>query len=138
MIVEELLTPRFKVIAGYPDSKTAVGEIFTLKFRPNNGNVYGIEILGTAGIWDQAYFERYPHLFKKLEWWEERELEQMPLHVKDAFIPSASEYHKVYKVVFDFETNTIILDHCRFTLLPMLHRVLPATEQEYIKNNRPK
>jgi len=127
MSVEELLLPRFKVIASYPDSKTAVGEIFTLKFRPHNGNVYGIEISGTAGIWDEAYFERYPHIFRKLEWHEERADEDMPQYVKHPKIgvmKVADKKHDYREWHVDGE-----IEH-RFAKKGW---GIPATEEEYLK-----
>jgi len=65
MTVEELLMPRYKVIADYPSSPYYVGEI---KDRLGD-NV-------------AAHFAKYPHLFRKLNWWEERKVEDMPEYVK--------------------------------------------------------
>ena len=60
----ELLKPRFKVIADYPKSVFKVGETLhgDLIYCDTNGPKYS----------------DYPHLFRKLNWWEERKKEDMP------------------------------------------------------------
>ena len=64
MTVEELLMPRYKVIADYPgmDDSYEIGEVLKPAY---------------TGIVDA-----YPHLFRKLNWWEERKVEDMPEYVK--------------------------------------------------------
>ena len=71
---EELLKPRYKVIADYPKSIHPIGTIY------NCG--------GTSE--DLLYCDRdgprmrdYPHLFKPLAWWEDRKVEEMPEYVKE-------------------------------------------------------
>ena len=109
MTVEELLMPRYKVIADYPSSPYYVGEI---KDRLGD-NV-------------AAHFAKYPHLFRKLNWWEERKVEDMPDYVKwDVGIyPTWKKIMKVDKWnsngSFDHENVTISVINC-----------FPATEQQY-------
>jgi len=64
--IDDLLRPRYKVIADYPDNEFEVGEILPDDVVSNEED----EIL------------KYPHLFKKLEWWEERQISEMPEYVK--------------------------------------------------------
>lgn len=67
----DLMSQRFKLIADYPTNTLTVGTVI------NN----------------EAYFHicvQYPHLFKKLEWWEERDKSEMPKYVK-----YREGYHKV-------------------------------------------
>lgn len=64
MTAEELLKPRFEVIADYPMSNYKVGEIIECK-----GNR-----IGTFNK-DKV---KYPHLFRKMNWWEKRTKEEMP------------------------------------------------------------
>jgi hypothetical protein len=71
MTVEELLKPRYKVIADYPGNH--YGNIGTILDRdwaqyPNDDETQ-------PAIWR---ISQYPHLFKKLKWWEERKLNDMP------------------------------------------------------------
>lgn len=54
MTVKQLLQPRYKVIADYPDSPHEIDDI--LELTTNNWRIC----------------ECYPHIFKKLEWWENR------------------------------------------------------------------
>lgn len=87
---EELLKPRYKVIADYPGCKFKIGNILT----------YVREIAQTYDLWRNektgveiiySGFGAFPHLFKKLEWWEDREPGEMPEYVKG--------YDRVYKMV---------------------------------------
>lgn len=80
MTPTELMKPRYKVIADWPDnSKHKIGNII------NAGNVE----------WPENYCEwldNFPHLFKKLEWWEERNENELPAWIKcnsrsDDFLP---------------------------------------------------
>lgn len=73
MTVEDLLKPRYKVIADFPMSICKVGEIL----EPQGKYFPVIE----GGYWNIEIY-KYPHLFKKLEWWEEREESDMPEYVK--------------------------------------------------------
>lgn len=69
-MIHELLIPRYKVIADWPNSIYKIGSILIGK---DNGLYYN-------GV-NHANFinpENYPHLFRKLEWWEERTPEEMP------------------------------------------------------------
>lgn len=70
MTTEELLKPRYKVIADYPGSQYSAGDILT---------VIGTELYTKGSI---EFFEQYPHLFKSLQWWEDRKPEDMPEYVK--------------------------------------------------------
>lgn len=68
MTAKELLKPRFEVIADYPNPKDycyfPVGEIIKIE-----------------SLEDINYLEKYPHLFRKLNWWEHRKIEDMPKKV---------------------------------------------------------
>lgn len=63
--IEELLKPRYKVVALWPNTEFKVGQIVT--------DTYGLAL---------KFYDNYPHLFKKLEWWEDRKPEEMPEYVK--------------------------------------------------------
>lgn len=69
MTAKELLKPRFEVIGIYPNSPFEIGDILTF-----DGVIYGCN--------EPQKFERYPqdypNLFKKLNWWEHRKIEDMP------------------------------------------------------------
>lgn len=75
MSVEELLRDRYKVVAPWPnmwgDYKMKVGDILT---ATDMVEVEDNKVFISA----KEFLKRYPHLFKKLEWYEERNLEDMP------------------------------------------------------------
>lgn len=77
-MVENLLKPRWKVIANYPNSPYKIGQILN-----NDWHEYDLpanELFSIATIYFEAH--QYPAIFKKLEWWEERDIEEMPEYVK--------------------------------------------------------
>lgn len=67
MTNEELLIPRFKVIADYPDNPLPVGEIIEGSLAPEGG---------------PDWKEKFPHIFIKLKWWENRKQQDMPDFLK--------------------------------------------------------
>jgi len=65
--------PRLKVMADWPgNSSYKVGDVL---------------------VDYQSPYSNYPHLFKSLDWWEERNLDQLPGYVKN----STGEVFKVQK-----------------------------------------
>jgi hypothetical protein len=72
MTAKELMKTRFEVIADYPSSPFKVGDIITY-----DGIVYG---MGEPQKFTRDP-EKYPHLFRKMNWWEKRTSEQMPKKV---------------------------------------------------------
>jgi len=73
MTARELLQPRYEVIADYPKSDFKVGDIIQCSDDLVNDKDVG------AFLRKFKYnFDKYPHLFKKLNWWEHRKLEDMP------------------------------------------------------------
>jgi hypothetical protein len=113
MTQEELLKPRFKVIADYPESIFKIGDIKNADMILN----------GTTG--NPIYLRSYPHLFKELKWYEHQRLENMPLYIKG-----------MYKAIFKVDRYegsaegwwTPIVNDKRWVLDPTM---LPATEEEY-------
>jgi hypothetical protein len=73
MTPEQLMQPRYKVIADYPKSIHPVGTIIDAGWQSE-------DLLYCD--WDGPRCRDFPHLFKKLEWWEEREEKDMPEYVK--------------------------------------------------------
>ncbi len=84
MSVDELLLPRYKSVADFPGNILPIGHITTLK--------------GTARAIKSSmeFFDKYPHLFQPIEWWEERKPEEMPEYVKE--INSLYKIGEVIKV----------------------------------------
>lgn len=69
---EQLIAPRYKVIADWPKSIYPVGTIINAGGRSEDLLYCDFE---------GPRCRDYPHLFRKLEWWEERKLEEMPEYV---------------------------------------------------------
>jgi len=87
MKAEELMKPRFEVIADYPLSPYFKGDVIIFK-NGETDHITTISYLDEFGLQvDQAQlvpcvtFEKYPHLFRKLNWWEHRSIEDMPKKV---------------------------------------------------------
>ena len=72
MTNEELLIPRFKVMLDYPNSNYKVGLVITTDFT-----------------------DYYPHIFKPMKWWEEREQKAMPMFLKNSVEDDVQEVDKV-------------------------------------------
>jgi hypothetical protein len=72
MTPEELLKPRYKVIADYPGNEWKVGDILDRDWGWDGDDESGFK----------HHVSDYPHLFKKLHWADERPVEQMPRYIK--------------------------------------------------------
>jgi hypothetical protein len=136
MTNEELMTPRFRVIADYPNSLFKIGEILT----------------GNQRLFCDKNSERYsdfPNIFQPLEWWEERSLEDLPKYlrfkdnVRTGYLKINDEeepfVHKV-KVHFRYSTN----EDYRYSSFKRFvsewkeqeynyNQFLPSTEEYYLE-----
>jgi hypothetical protein len=137
--IEDLLKPRYRVIALWPYCDEAIGTIYSP--RPVEQRLWVVmgEASGFIHPSDKnrctsAHYERFPHLFKKLEWWEDRKPEEMPQYVKYA------ENGMVAKVDrFDMETTSAWFMYLEGGIHPYCPggsalentHWLPATESEY-------
>ncbi len=66
MNTEQLLKPRYKVIADYPFSPYKVGEL--VKEGSSRCPYYITTVNHISYNFDTEEIENYPHLFRKLEW----------------------------------------------------------------------
>lgn len=133
MTTEELLKPRIKVIAPWPgmeDDDYEVGQIYT----------------GTEEDLNISMIEMFPHLFKRLEWWEERDKKDMPDYVKqtgmvDSFDNPVPDWYLKVKKHFNCGTGEWRDDSFRVFCAYPDNRTIgtnmnysgfePATESEY-------
>jgi hypothetical protein len=95
MKAEDLMKPRFEIIADFPNNDFGkVGEILDrdwCKYIEDNEEG-GVE-------WSISDF---PHLFRKLNWWEHREVEDMPTRlISKAF--ANEETKELSEEVFEIE-----------------------------------
>ena len=71
LTTKQLMNPRFKVIAEYPPNVFSVGTVLECP-------EFDYEFI--KEMWVKSY-ERYPNLYRRMNWWEERTVEQMPKRV---------------------------------------------------------
>ena len=133
----ELLMPRYKVIADYPNTPYGLNQVLTKR-----------EIRFGMGSLSP---ENYPAIFRKLNWWEERKVEDMPEYVKVIANGCSFNAGTILKAnnwgVYPDEGNNFGNEGDYYCLLITteessthdkgeevkmnMRNVLPATEQEY-------
>lgn len=128
MTTEELMKPRYKVIADYPKCHYNVGDIIE-PIGGDNWDCYANPTLG--GLTNP---DKYRHLFEPLPWWKERKVEEMPEYVKclspnfkwsKGYIIKVDRWLKSFGPTLRFyspDTDKITHHPCSF---------VPATEAEY-------
>lgn len=96
MTAEQLMQPRYEIIADAPLLKNKVGEIIT------SDHLSGRITLNFlfAGVADISP-DSYPHIFKKLNWWEHRKEEEMPKKLICKAIPNDTEIMEIVKWEMD-------------------------------------
>jgi predicted transcriptional regulator len=120
MKIEELLQPRFKVIANFPDSTRNIGDII---YVDNKKEKY----------WSENYekwLSTFPHLFKKLEWFEDRKIEDLPEYLKD--------HIGVFKVLkYNLNAKVVVIqeDNLFEEFIEFINVFQPSTKEEYEANN---
>lgn len=122
--MSELLLPRYLVINDWPDNaKHKIGDVI------HAGKVQWVERYC-------KWLDTFPHLFRKLQWWEKRKIEEMPEYIMD------DKDKKIYKVIRWQCTNTVqgsmtaVLaenDDYEFSASMIFGNHTPATGQEYQK-----
>ncbi len=107
----DLLTPRFKVIADYPNSFFDIGEI-------------------TENEFTLIDLEKYPHLFKKLGWWEDREIEELPQYLKseNQVFKVSNYFYRIHKLLFSSYDDKYDQEFDDYFLF---NDYEPSTEEEY-------
>jgi hypothetical protein len=113
MTTEDLLKPRYKVIADWPFQNYAIDEI-----------LQGDEAALISTKYDKSNLYDYPALFRKLNWWEERDVKDLPkfVNINGAIYEArwAHSAQKGFHILSPFCWNTYEDS-----------KKLPATEQEY-------
>jgi len=103
---------RFKVISTYPD------------MTRNLHDIINIDIENERYV---NFFKRFPHIFKELKWYEEIDINDMPMFLKDYKIGKV--VIKVYKWIDNFQ---FISDSNKDINFKSDIRIfIPATEEEY-------
>lgn len=131
MTTEELLKPRWKVIADYPDSPFDVGEIIN-----SNGTVEQFERVVDYTLISNCtieYPDDYPAIFKKLKWWEEREFNELPKYVKnkdgvyETFFRTPSKDGSLWEWQVVHPTK----EYGAEVMYILDNQMLPSTKEEY-------
>lgn len=136
MTIEELMLPRWKVIADFPTyiepTNCEIGNILTAFQVGKTDNDWFISL--GSDWWERP--KLYPAIFKKLEWWEERDEKDMPMFVK--FIEFDNRSVMIPGIVGHIYNNSDDPDRdCRFIITEkrgikfQLKKVIPATKEEY-------
>lgn len=115
MTIEQLTKRRYKVIAQWPLCPYELNSI--------------IDECCMKGS-DTCYYDEWPHLFRKLEWWEERKAEDMPAYVKCLKSPDQIiEPGSVLKVAWNDHGGKVEKGPWIF---PYTNCYEPSTESEYL------
>lgn len=137
MSIEEILKPRWKVIASYPHCPYMIGDLLkgndeelhlTTTSCGGGGQLHNVDNCCPANI-----LSVMSHLFGGLGWWQERKPEDMPEYVKHEkgfiakvkshFCNSLGEENK-FGCQLDIETEWNYYSYSRLQ---------PATESEYLE-----
>lgn len=122
MTKEELLKPRYKVIADYPCAILEVGQII---------NTYESAMAYVTES-EKACLKDYPHLFRLLQWWEDRKPEEMPEYVKCITTPDQMIMPgEVFKVIWNSNGGGKAADNGPW-IFPYTNCFEPSTSEEYI------
>jgi len=92
MTTEQLLKPRYEVIADYPFNPYKIGDI--IETIGDTMAVVYVKIIHTKYLTDSRNLDSYPHLFRKLNWWEKRKAEDMPKRLICKAIPAILKFLK--------------------------------------------
>lgn len=145
LTVEELLRPRYKLIADYPGCEFEVGQI--IEFTHKSNFFTGEPEWTTDMVKNKHGHSQFcikliepgiPHLFQPLQWWECRDVTDMPEYFKvadnlGAYIGSAPR--PVYKIGVGADWN-IYKEHVIGVKYKtyggtMIDFIIPCTVEEY-------
>jgi hypothetical protein len=138
--VEELLKPRYKVIAKWPSMRDfSLNQIVVLNepFSPQYMK-YVVEDCSGKREYITKYFDDYPHLFEKLNWYEEIEFRDLPKYIK--WIDPSDKMHVEYFEVENWASSPNKNGICRCYVKDgtlFIGDCLPATEEEYLEHQKP-
>lgn len=128
MTPEQLLIPRYKVIADYPGNRMLVGTILTLNMGQKGSEWH--EFTEDEPIHLEVGKDLYPHIFQPLQWWEERKAKDWPQYVRYGEWEKA---HSIFKIVeLDIKNHYAIAEIPTDYFLPFRdHSFYPSNEEEY-------
>jgi len=102
MKAKKLLTPRFEVVEVYPRTNFKKGDLLQRIPNATNNWYNHNESVLDAGITLEE-IEKYPHLFRKLNWWENRKVEEMPTKLKSLVNKDSVDFdlekEEIYQII---------------------------------------
>lgn len=127
---EALLTRRFKIIAPDTSCRFKPGEIlYEYKFLSGSScYVFHRDIL-YGQRFKKKHVEGMPHLFRELEWWEDRPEKERPVFVR-SFVAGKTHYHHVDGINIIWSKSGGWMEYTNGGGI-LSHYLLPATEEEY-------
>ncbi len=122
--MKNLLNTRFEVIADFPKSIYKIGEIIDTGYD----KMFCDE--------NSEKFSDFPHLFRKLNWWEKRKASEMPEYLKHN--ANLENPNWTYVKIVKWDMNNLIgfvdiekRQVCDLTAWSPKYSYLPATKEEY-------
>ena len=131
MTHQQLLTPRWLVLGDWPGrehDKYVIGEIIIESTSPKE-----LPRNQDGKLRWKMQWEKYPRLFRRLMWFEERNLEELIEHVKFIRDSDTNEVYQVYKFDKFVCLDCLLLDDTGTfgSLIPLERQHVPATEDEF-------
>lgn len=157
--VLKLNKPRFKCLQHFPGNITfKIGDIYS---TDSWGTLMNEGLLNSQGISIKFSFDPllFPMIFKRLEWWEDRSIEEMPKYLRYNTLHSGSRFHQFHNDIikpFKYHENSVSIEKEQWFeswiavyiseenwtgingSISSLHinHFIPATEEEYFKYNQ--
>jgi len=134
MTTEQLMIKRVKCIAVDTSGKYKVGDIFYQYFFETPNILHYCYVTNPESqlqgkILKTEYAENMPHLFRKLAWWEGRDVKDMPVYLK------AIKQDFVCKPIYhEDDAGLFYLDETGVDQLLTMD-FIPATLEEYNQYN---
>lgn len=141
MTPEQLLELRYKVIAEYPETELPIGVILTFDIESvylrKDGKLFSTKIFPFA--MGSSYYYRcvlnignYPHLFQKLEWWQDRDEKDLPEYIRlnQKMVVKVDTHFANYITLYGKPSFLAIMDEKTKYEYPY-DIVKPATKEEY-------
>lgn len=127
--IAKLMQPRFKVIADYPESPFEINSIFTADDYKLTEESSFVDI----------EFREYPHLFRELQWWEDRKEDEMPEYVKVIDVSYLPQSNTVFKIIrWEIDEIGQMKGYYSNDKAALAQYLLVATSSEYTTYNKTK
>lgn len=120
----QLLQPRYKCIARDLTDLFKVGEIIWFMY---DGQMLTRNYGDGSFNYTAEFLDEFPHLFRRLEWWEDREEGQIPKYVKWRDIVGIGSGTEMEYEMHLPNGNSIVMH---------ISNYLPATEEEYLNQKK--